>query len=95
MTAWVDIKGISEMSDRERKMLYNFTQLQNLTPPPKKKERKKTERERNGNSFIDNIKQTYVFVTGQWVGTWVKGFKRYKYKLPERKYIIHGDEYTA
>ena len=33
------------MSDRERKMLYNFTQLQNLTPPPKKK-RKKENRER-------------------------------------------------
>ena len=45
MTAWVDIKGISEMSDRERKMLYNFTQLQNLTPPPKKK-KKKENRER-------------------------------------------------
>ena len=34
------------MSDRERKMLYNFTQLQNLTPPPKKKKRKKENRER-------------------------------------------------
>lgn len=45
MTAWIDIKGISEMSDRERKMLYNFTQLQNLTPPPKKKEIKQREKE--------------------------------------------------
>ena len=89
MTTWIDIKGISELSDRERKMLYNFTQLQNLTPPPKKKkkkkkkrkERKKTERGKNGNSFIDNIEKTYIFVTGQRVGTWVKGVKRYKYKL--------------
>ena len=41
MTTWIDIKGISELSDRERKMLYNFTQLQNLTPPPKKKRRRR------------------------------------------------------
>ena len=65
------------MSHRERKMLYNFTQLHNLTPLPKKskKERKKRERKRNGNSFIDNIEKPYIFVRGQWVGTWVKGVK--------------------
>ena len=34
------------MSDRERKMLYNFTQLQNLTPPPKKKKKKKERKQR-------------------------------------------------
>ena len=34
------------MSDRERKMLYNFTQLQNLTPPPKKKKKERKQREK-------------------------------------------------
>ena len=47
MTTWIDIKGISEISDRERKMLYNFTQLQNLTPPPKKKEEEKKRKKEN------------------------------------------------
>ena len=34
------------MSDRERKMLYNFTQLQNLTPPPKKKKKEIKQKEK-------------------------------------------------